>query len=293
MVELFSPNPDLPISMKPTPAQTHAPNLRHDDMALLETVIREAGLLALKYFKTDFNHWKKEDRTPVSEADIAVDQLLKQRLLSASGDYGWLSEETEDDRHRLNKQRVWVVDPIDGTRAYLRGRDDWTISVALVENGKPVIAAVLHPTSQMLFTAVAGAGAYVNKKPISTTPAQNLQHCRMAANTGAFRPALWQSPWPEMTITSYNSMALRLAHVAQGHEDATVTIRSKSDWDLAAADLLVQEAGGRVTTLDGRPLVYNGIHPVHENIAAAGPTLHKILMQQKQIAQSQGTPFKD
>jgi len=171
----------------------------------------------------------------------------------------------------------------DGTRAFIRGHDDWTISVALVENGKPVVAAVLHPTSDMLFSAVSGAGAYVNQKPISTTPARDLQYCRMAANIGAFRPDLWQSPWPEMTITSYNSMALRLAHVAQGREDATVTIRSKSDWDLAAADLLVQEAGGRVTTLDGSPLVYNNIHPVHKTIAAAGPTLHGILMQQKQI----------
>jgi len=253
-----------------------------DDMSLLAQVIREAGELALSYFKNDLNHWKKSDNTPVCEADIAVNHMLKQRLLSARPEYGWLSEESEDDARRLNTRRVWVVDPIDGTRAFLRGCEDWTISVAIVEGGKPVTAAVFHPTSAMLFTAVADSGAYVNEKPIATTPARDLLHCRMAANSGAFRSKNWQEPWPEMTITSYNSMALRLCHVAQGQEDATLTILPKSDWDLAAADLLVQEAGGKVTTLDGRPLIYNGIHPVHENIAAAGLTLHAKLMQQRQ-----------
>ncbi len=219
----------------------------------------------------------------MTEADIAVNQLLKQGLLAARPDYGWLSEETEDDDARMASQRVWVVDPIDGTRAFLRGRNDWTISVAVVENGQPIAAGVFHPTASTLFTAVAGNGAYVNKKSIATTPAQLLPQCRMAANAGAFKPEYWQEVWPEMTITSYNSMALRLPHVAQGQEDATVTIRPKSDWDLAAADLLVQEAGGRVTTLDGGPLIYNGIHPVHDSIAAAGPTLHGILMQQNRV----------
>ena len=250
---------------------------------MLADVMHEAGALALSYFRRDPEQWKKSDNTPVCEADIGVNRLLLKRLLKARPGYGWLSEETEDDSHRLNKKRIWVVDPIDGTRAFLRGGDDWTISVAVVENGKPVVAAVLHPPSALLFTAVAGNGAYVNETSIATTPVRTIQHCRMAANSGAFRPEYWQRPWPEMTITSYNSMALRLALVAQGQEDAAVTIRSKSDWDLAAADLLVQEAGGRVTTLDGQPLVYNGIHPVHENIAAAGSALHSILMQQKHL----------
>ena len=269
--------------MKSTPASTHSTRSGQNDLAVLEEIIRAAGDLALKYFRRDFNHWKKSDNTPVSEADIAVNHLLKQCLLEARPEYGWLSEETEDDTARMSKQRVWVVDPIDGTRAFLRGREDWTISVALVEDGRSIAASVYHPTSETLFTAVAGNGAYVNQRPIATTQEQNLPHCRMAANTGAFKPEYWQDVWPEMTITSYNSMALRLAHVAQGQEDATVTISPKSDWDLAAADLLVQEAGGRVTTLEGRPLIYNSIHPVHDNIAAAGPGLHRILMQQNRI----------
>lgn len=267
--------------MKPT--QNHIVNSAEDDLALLTFVIREAGQLALGYFRKDFDHWKKKDNTPVTEADLAVNQFLKQRLLAMRPDYGWLSEETEDDAARLKKQRVWVVDPIDGTRAFLRGSEDWTISVAIVENGKSIAGAILHPISALLFTAIAGGGATVNQKPISTTPVKNLLHCRMAANTGAFKPEYWQTPWPEMKITSYNSMALRLCHVAQGQEDAAVTISSKSDWDLAAASLLVQEAGGRVTTLTGKPLIYNGIHPVHENIAASGSALHDVLMQQKRV----------
>lgn len=252
------------------------------DMGLLGEVIREAGDLALKYFKSDLDHWRKEDNTPVTEADIAVDQLLKQRLLDARPDYGWLSEETEDDDARFSKQRIWVVDPIDGTRAYLRGRDDWTISVAVVENGKSITAAVYHPLSSSLFSAEKGAGAYINQLPIATTHIEKLQDCRMAANVSAFHEKHWQSSWPEMNITSYNSMALRLCHVAQGQEDATVAVTSKKDWDLAAADLLVQEAGGLMTTLDGKRLVYNREDPIHRNIAAAGTSLHGVLMQQKQ-----------
>jgi myo-inositol-1(or 4)-monophosphatase len=267
--------------MKPT--QNSILITAQDDMVLLARVIREAGELALKYFKRDLDHWKKSDNTPVCEADIAVNRLLQQRLLAARPKYSWLSEETEDDARRLNTRRVWVVDPIDGTRAFLRGGEDWTISVAIVENGRPITAAVYHPTTARLYSAVAGSGAFVNKQLLATTLAHDVLHCRMAANSGAFRPQYWQEPWPEMTITSYNSMALRLCHVAQGQEDAALTIRSKNDWDLAAADLLVQEAGGKVTTLDGRPLIYNGIHPVHENIAAAGLALHAKLMQQQQI----------
>ena len=252
------------------------------DMGLLGEVIREAGDLALTFFRGDLNHWRKEDNTPVTEADIAVDQLLKQRLLEARPDYGWLSEETEDDDARFTKQRVWVVDPIDGTRAYLRGREDWTISIAVVENGKPITAAVYHPLSSSLFSAEKGAGAYINQLPIATTRTDKLQDCHMAANVGAFQEKHWQSSWPKMNITSYNSMALRLCHVAQGQEDAAVTVRSKKDWDLAAADLLVQEAGGLITTLDGQRLIYNLENPTHSNIAAAGTALHGILLQQKQ-----------
>ena len=132
------------------------------DAALLTETVREAGALALSLFRTELKNWTKGASSPVSEADIAVNDLLEERLRSATPDYGWLSEESADDEARLGKRLVWIVDPIDGTRAYLAGREDWCVSVALVEDASPVLAAVFAPASDEFFFAVRGQGATLN-----------------------------------------------------------------------------------------------------------------------------------
>src|SRR6266851_3617611 len=129
------------------------------DAALLADTVREAGALALSLFRTDLKNWTKGTSSPVSEADIAVNDLLEKRLRSATPDYGWLSEESADDEERLGKPLVWIVDPIDGTRAYLAGREDWCVSVALVEDGSPVLAAVFAPVSDEFFFVMSGKAA--------------------------------------------------------------------------------------------------------------------------------------
>src|SRR3954465_5272408 len=139
------------------------------DAALLTGTVREAGALALSLFRTELKNWTKGASSPVSEADIAVNDLIESRLRPATPDYGWLSEESADDESRLGKPLVWIVDPIDGTRAYLAGREDWCVSVALVADSSPVLAAVFAPATDEFFFAARGQGASRNKRPVSAT----------------------------------------------------------------------------------------------------------------------------
>src|ERR1700730_13744097 len=157
----------------------------HDDIltrdaALLADTVREAGALALSLFRTDLKNWTKGASSPVSEADIAVNDLLENRLRSATPDYGWLSEESADDEQRLGKHLVWIVDPIDGTRGYLAGREDWCVSVALVVDASPLLAAVFAPASDEFFFAVRGRGALLNGLPIKAASGTALEFSRMA-----------------------------------------------------------------------------------------------------------------
>src|ERR1700751_2759984 len=144
------------------------------DAGLLKDTVREAGALALSLFRTELKNWTKGASSPVSEADIAVNDLVESRLRAATPDYGWLSEESADDEVRLGKKLVWIVDPIDGTRAYLAGREDWCVSVALVEDTSPLLAAVFAPASNEFFFAARGQGAVCNDVPICTTPGAEL-----------------------------------------------------------------------------------------------------------------------
>lgn len=249
-----------------------------DDRALLKGAVAEAGRLAVDFFRGTVRHWDKTDRTPVSEADLAVDGFLKARLLEGRPDYGWLSEETVDDTLRLGRDRVWIVDPIDGTRSFLDGKSEWTISVALVERGLPVLAAVANPLEDELYEATRGGGAWLNGRPITVSNRSEIAGCRMLANQGAFAAARWAEAWPDMARTACVSMAYRLCLVAEGRHDATFAISHKHDWDLAAAHLVLHEAGGLLTTHDGREIVYNRPVTRHETTLAAGPALHKALL---------------
>jgi myo-inositol-1(or 4)-monophosphatase len=242
----------------------------------LEGVVREAGALAHKAFGTRVKTWVKEHDSPVSEIDIAVDHLLKERLAAIVPDAGWLSEESEDDPARLDASQVWIVDPIDGTRSFINGRPDWTISVALVEARRPVVAALFAPVSGEFFRATAGAGATCNGTPITATPGGALAGARVAGPKGLLEHLAAVAP--AFTIPPrIHSLALRLARVADGTLDAAFASSTSHDWDLAAADLLVHEAGGALTTLGGTTLAYNGASTVHDTLVAAGLVRHQIL----------------
>jgi myo-inositol-1(or 4)-monophosphatase len=248
------------------------------DLDQLLSAVREAGALAMSYFGQSPRSELKADGTSVSEADLAVDALLKERLHATNSAYGWLSEESEDDLIRLTKSRVWIVDPIDGTRAFLKSKPEWTICAGLVEDGHSLLAAVYNPATEEFFHAVRGGGAFLNGTRISVREPVDLEGCCLAASRTQLHSKQWASPWPELETIWVNSIAYRLALVAAGKCDGTISLSGKSDWDIAAAHLLVDEAGGIVTTHDASPLVYNLENPRHSSVVSAGPALHTALI---------------
>jgi len=243
------------------------------DAALLTETVREAGQLAKSLFRTELKNWIKGKSSPVSEADIAVNDLLERRLREASPGYGWLSEESADDEKRLGKKYTWIVDPIDGTRSFLAGRDDWCVCAALVEDASPVLAAVYAPASEEFFFAARGQGALLNDKRVHANSGDDLDFSRMAGP----KPLVQRlSPTPEEISLHprIGSLALRLCRVAHGELDAAFAGGQSRDWDLAAANLIVQEANGRMTALSGDAILYNRRDVVHGILVAAGHDRH-------------------
>jgi myo-inositol-1(or 4)-monophosphatase len=242
----------------------------------LAAAVRDAGALALESFKVPVKSWLKVGNSPVSDADLAVDALLRQRLDAAGLGCGWLSEETEDDPARLAAKQVWIVDPIDGTRAFLAGLPDWSISVALAQAGRPILAAIFAPVTGDLYLASAGGGATCNDRPITANGGASLSGARVAGpkryidGLTAIDPTLVAEP-------KVHSLALRLVWVAQGRLDIAFAGTDSHDWDLAAADLLVHEAHGALTTLAGDILTYNRPTPTHAALFAAGRSRHQAL----------------
>jgi myo-inositol-1(or 4)-monophosphatase len=224
-------------------------------------------------FRTDLRNWTKGASSPVSEADIAVNDLLETRLRTATPDYGWLSEESADDQARLERELVWIVDPIDGTRSYLAGIEDWCVSVALVDRTRPVLAAVFAPAREQFFFAMRGGGATLNDAVVRSTSGSALDFSRMAGP----KPLVERLSEQRGDIKLHpriGSLALRLCRVAEGALDAAFAGGNSHDWDLAAADLIVQEADGRMSDLSGDSILYNRREVAHGVLVAAGRDRH-------------------
>ena len=248
---------------------------RGEILGELATAVHAAGDLALTTFNAALKHWTKGKDSPVSEADIAIDNLLRERLSAIVPDAGWLSEETEDDHARLDRRRVWVVDPIDGTRAYIAGLLDWSISAALVEDGRPTVAALFAPAENEFYTAVLGEGATCNRQRLEASDG-SLAHARISGPRRITEQIAAMVP-TIIALPRVHSLALRFARVAQGRLDAALSAGNSHDWDLAAADLLVHEAAGALTTLAGEQILYNRAEPVHGPLLAAGRSRHRVL----------------
>ncbi|MGK2921432.1 MAG: inositol monophosphatase family protein [Methyloceanibacter sp.] len=265
-------------AITPTKKPEILPSLE-EDYELLKRAVRDAGALANSYFKQDVQVFKKPDGSEVSDADLAVDAAMKLDLTTRRKDYGWLSEESPDDRSRLKYSRVWMIDPIDGTNAYLRHIPEWTVSAALVEDGVPVLGVVYNPAKDEFFHAMRGHGAFLNDEPIHATDKAILEGAKMIASGGLFRKKIWQEPWPEVTAEWVNSVAYRLALVACGRGDATISLTAKAEWDLAAAAVIMDEAGGVTTDHRGNAHTYNRESPKFPSLVASGKPLHPLLIE--------------
>ena len=255
-----------------------------DDHALITSAAREAGRIAMGYFGGTIKSWEKSADEPVSEADIAINDFLLKALKMARPDYGWLSEESENDDSRLNAHRTFVIDPIDGTRAFLRGTKEFAICIGLVENNRAVAGVVFNPARDEFFEAIVGQGAKKNGAPCRTSTASRLEGANMLAYEAAFHHKIWSNSWPQMNISNRNSVAYRVALVACGEFDATFSLTGKNDWDMAAADIIASEAGAVVTTAHGEPYRYNEKFVRHAGLICAPSPLHQAILEKVRAA---------
>ena len=241
------------------------------DHQRLEGIVREAGRIAHSRWPGDGHNlasWDKTPGDPVSEADLEVDTFLKRELGALLPSAGWLSEETADDESRLKKDLIWLVDPIDGTRDYIRGRTGWAISVALISSGRPLIGMLSAPARGEEWLAQAGQGATLNGAPIAASRRSEFAGSRIPID---------QLPSPDsdlVVVDKPNSIALRVAMVAADHADLVATLRWGFEWDVGAAALIAREAGAAVTDAFGKPFGYNKRDPRAFGVLASSPLIH-------------------
>jgi myo-inositol-1(or 4)-monophosphatase len=245
----------------------------------LRAAVAAASDLALRHFRDRSAPWFKGPGQVVTAADLEVDRLLHEALLGAFPDDGWLSEERPDDGTRLRRSRVWVVDPIDGTRAFADGLPEFSISVALLIDAAPALGVVCAPASGEWFEAERNRGAWLDGARLRVGAPPTLAGARLLSSRTEMRRRRWPELMPEASFTDVSSLAYKLALVAAGRFDGLVTLRASHDWDLAAAELLIAEAGGLLTAADGAAVVLNRPTPRHAGlVAAATAPLHAALI---------------
>jgi myo-inositol-1(or 4)-monophosphatase len=242
------------------------------ELGILCEAMRLAGAEALRSASDGFEIHAKPDRSPVTSADLAIDRILHTHLLNAFPGDGWLSEESPDDPGRLQKQRVWVIDPIDGTKAFIRKEPDYCISAALVEDGRPVVATVFNPLLNELFAATKGGGLLINHKPVAPQKDRKDQAPVIALSPWELQIGRFQSLEALATGRPMRSIAWALALAASGRIHAVATLEQENEWDVAAGVLLIEEAGGTVCDGSGQNLGFNRPIPRYEGIIATHPS---------------------
>ncbi len=252
---------------------------RTADLELIEQAALEAGRLALAERRSGLRITSKVGGSPVTAADMAIDGMLRRRLLDARPDHGWLSEESTDGPERLARRRIFVVDPIDGTVAYMKGRPWWCIPIAVIEDGQPVAAVIHAPDLDETYVAVAGRGARLNGKVITASDTDTLDDASLLADARFIDGPNWLEPWPEMRFEKRNAIAYRMALVAAGAFDAAIALTPKWDWDIAAGALIATEAGARVTDHRGEPWTFNRPDPRQTSLICAAPALHPLIVR--------------
>ncbi|WP_243611789.1 3'(2'),5'-bisphosphate nucleotidase CysQ [Shimia aestuarii] len=248
-----------------------------DDLTLLIEAAREAGKIALRYTGPEARVWDKPGGAgPVTEADLAVNAMLERELQAARPSYGWLSEETEDNADRLGREQVFIVDPLDGTRSFMEGARTWAHALATVAHGEVQAAVIYLPMMDKLYSAAKGAGAFLNGEPIAPSSRDSL----LGASILAARPALAPEHWrrvPDIKRSHRPSLAYRTALVAEGRYDAMLTLRPTWEWDIAAGDLILREAGAATSDRYGARLRFNNADPRQMGMVAAPRALHENL----------------
>jgi len=236
-----------------------------------ERAAKEAGAAIMGLFKGKYDVQQKSKNNPVTTADLEANRLIRETIQKYFSQDGWLSEEDQDSVERLKNSRVWVVDPIDGTKEFIEGVPQFAVSIAFVEDGKPKVAVVFNPAKGRFYKAAAGLGAFLNEQPIRVTPRHEIDGARLLVSRSEPRRK-FQVFVDRCEIKPIGSIAYRLAKVASGDGDCTLTFRSIHEWDICAGVLMVEQAGGKVVDGSGNDLLFNQREPRHRGVVAAnGP----------------------
>jgi len=255
--------------------------LPESDLDLLIDAARQAGEIALHHKAKGLNvEHKPDDAGPVTQADYAVDLALRDMLKAARPEYGWLSEETSDTPDRLDKNRLFIVDPIDGTRSFIAGETTWAHSLAMVENGVVSAGVVYLPEMDLLYSSSITQGAFCNGEQLSVSDVLEIDDARVLATKPNMDPIHWRDAVPGFARSHRPSLAYRLCLVAQGRYDAMLTLRPSWEWDIAAGALILSEAGATVTDRHGYPLRFNNRIPQTAGVLGAGAELHGQIAEQ-------------
>ncbi len=245
------------------------------DLALLTETAREAGRIALRYWRKNPQVWDKGgEHGPVTEADLAVNDMLKARLLAARPDYGWLSEETPDSTDRLAVDTVFIVDPIDGTRAFVAGEETWAHSLAVAHRGKVMAGVVYLPALDRIYTASTTSAPMKDGQPIAASVRDRLEGANILTTKANMVPEKWPGGVPGITRSFRASLAYRMCLAAEGRFDGMLTLRDAWEWDIAAGSLIAEGAGAVVTDRQGAPLLFNTPTALSQGVLALPPKLH-------------------
>ncbi len=239
---------------------------------------RAAAAIIRRYYKTDLEVEMKGHDDPLTAADRESNVCIHDIVTRAFPDDGWLSEETADSTDRLSRRRVWIVDPLDGTKEFTQHIPEFCVCIALVEHGRPIVAVEINPAADKLYCAVRGQGATVNGAPARVSAQRVVAEAEVLASRSEDKRGEWDAFKPRCKVVLTGSVAFKLAEMSTGAGDATFTLTPKNEWDICAGSLLVEEAGGRVTGLDGAPLVFNQASPLRPGMVASNGALHDGLL---------------
>jgi len=244
------------------------------DLALLTAAARAAGRIALRFWRQSPKTWEKGDQGPVTEADLAVNDMLKATLLAARPDYGWLSEETPDDAARLGREQVFIIDPIDGTRAFIAGEEGFSHSLAVAHRGLVTAAVVYLPALDRIYTASQASAALRDGTPIAASTRERLEGAAILTTKAGLDPSHWPGGVPDVARSFRTSLAYRLCLVAEGRHDGMLTLRDTWEWDIAAGSLIAARAGVAVTDRNGAAIGFNQPSAQAHGVLALAPKLH-------------------
>lgn len=248
------------------------------DLEIAKDAALKAGSLVMSYFNKSIEVIEKSPNNPVTEADFKSDELLQNLLLNERPQYGWLSEETKDDGSRFEKKQIWMVDPIDGTRAFIKGLPHFSISIALIDNNEPVIGIIYNPATNEFFHAVKGHGSFKNDILLSHQGSAELLGAKMLGDANMFSSKKWPIAWPDMEISQRNSIAYRMALVASGEFDAAIATNPKNYWDVAAGTIILKEANKKITDHLGNEFHFNQQIPLLRSLVASNLNLHSEIL---------------